>query len=128
MSKKNIQKKKAEIKKKLKKSILDLDVKDRKKLKAIAVKYDAKKGGAPKIIATGKGVVAEGILKLAEENNIPMYEDESLAALLSKLDLDSEVPPELYAVVAEVLAFVYQLDKMARKRSKIRQKFARVKN
>ena len=127
MAKKSIQKKKEEIKKKLKKNIEDLDVKDKKKLRAIAIKYDAEKGRAPRIIATGRGLVAEDIVNLAEENNIPLYEDESLANLLGKLELESEIPPELYAMVAEILAFIFQLDQMTKKRTKIREKFAKLK-
>lgn len=86
----------------------------RAKLRAIAVKYDTKKGKAPKIIATGKGRVAEKILHLAEENEIPFYEDRELTELLGKLDLDMEIPPQLYSMVAEVLAVVYQLNRKAK--------------
>ncbi len=84
------------------------------KVRAIAVKYDPKKGRAPRIVASGRGPVAEQILKLAEENRIPLYEDEVLTELLSKLELDMEIPAELYTMVAEVLAFVYQLNKLAK--------------
>ncbi|RAP33913.1 hypothetical protein DID77_02330 [Candidatus Marinamargulisbacteria bacterium SCGC AG-439-L15] len=125
--KSSVQKKKAEIKKKLKKRIEELDIKDRQKLRAIAVKYDTEKSKAPKIIATGKGLIAEEILKIAEDHEVPLYEDETLADILSKLELDAEIPPKLYTVVAEVLAFVYQLDKMSKKKSKIRRKFTTLK-
>lgn len=104
--------------KKLKRHIEDLTLPEKKKLKAIAVKYEPGKSKAPKIVATGRGAVAEQILLLAEENRIPMYEDQALTELLSKLDLDMEVPPELYTLVAEVLAFVYQLNKLAKKKRK----------
>ena len=63
--------------------------------------------------------VAEKILHLAEAHKIPFFEDPSLTDLLAKLELNSDVPPEMYTLVAEVLAFVYQLDKMAKKRSGI---------
>ena len=89
---------------------------DKSKIKAVAVKYDVQKGRAPRIMATGKGAVAEMILQVAEEHRVPFYEDTSLANLLSKLELDTEVVPELYTLVAEVLAFVYQLDKQAQKK------------
>ena len=85
---------------------------------AIAVKYDTKEGKAPKIIATGKGNVADKILEVAEENKIPFFEDPSLTDLLSKLELNQQIPGELYVLIAEVLAFVYQLDKLAKKRKK----------
>ncbi|MBT5855596.1 hypothetical protein HOH87_03055 [bacterium] len=126
--KKELQKKREQIKKKLKKSILELNVEDRKKLQAIAVRYDTKKDRAPKIIATGKGLIAEGILQIAEENNVPLLEDSGLAEVLSKLDIESEIPPDLYAIVAEILAFIYQLDKMAKKRANIRKKFTKLQN
>jgi flagellar biosynthesis protein len=96
--------------------------KDRSKVRAVAIKYDVKKGKAPRIMATGKGAMAEMILKVAEEHRVPFYEDASLADLLSKLELDSEVAPELYTLVAEVLAFVYQLDKLAKKRQSVQQR------
>lgn len=106
----------------LKRNVDDLDVQNKKNLKAIAVKYDVEKGTAPKIIATGKGRIAEKILEVAEENRIPFYEDQTLADLLAKLELDDEIPPELYTLVAEVLAFVYQLDKLAKKRQLIKKR------
>jgi flagellar biosynthesis protein len=93
---------------------------DKSKIQAVAVKYDVKKGRAPRIMATGKGVVAEMILQVAEEHRVPFYEDPSLSELLSKLELDSEISPELYTLVAEVLAFVYQLDKLAKKRRAVK--------
>lgn len=105
--------------KKIKKNIQALSAQDRKKIRAIALKYEVGKSKAPKIVATGKGVVAQKILKVAEENKVPFFEDKSLTDLLAKLDLDVEVPPELFTLVAEVLAVVYQMDKMAKKRSKM---------
>ena len=93
---------------------------DKSKIQAVAVKYDVKKGRAPRIMATGKGAVAEMILQVAEEHRVPFYEDPSLSELLSKLELDSEISPELYTLVAEVLAFVYQLDKLAKKRRAVK--------
>ena len=103
--------------KKLKRHLDELDLPERQHIKAIAVKYQAGKDKAPKIVASGRGVVAEKILHLAEEHKIPFFEDPSLTDLLAKLELNSDVPPEMYTLVAEVLAFVYQLDKMAKKRS-----------
>lgn len=95
---------------------------DKSKIQAVAVKYDVQKGRAPRIMATGKGAVAEMILQVAEEHRVPFYEDPSLSELLSKLELDSEISPELYTLVAEVLAFVYQLDKLAKKRRAVKQR------
>jgi flagellar biosynthesis protein len=104
--------------KKLKRRIEDLSIADKRKVRAIAVKYEPGKKKAPKIVATGRGKVAEQILQLAEDNRIPMFEDQALTDLLSKLDLDMEIPPELYTLVAEVLAFVYQLNSLAKKKRK----------
>lgn len=106
--------------KRLKRSLDQLALPEKKDLKAVAVKYQQGKDKAPKIVATGKASVAEKILELAEENKIPFFEDETLTDLLSKLDLNTEVPAELYTLVAEVLAFVYQLDKLAKARREAR--------
>lgn len=89
----------------------------------VAVQYDLDKDKAPKIIAVGKGGVADEILKIAEDNRIPLFEDPTLADLLSKLDLNREIPGALFPLVAEVLAFVYQLDRMAKKREGLRRHF-----
>jgi len=86
---------------------------------AIALRYDIDRDKAPLIIASGRGPVADEILRIAEDNKIPLYEDPELSKLLSKLELDSEIPPELYTLVAEVLFFVYKLDRMAEKREKM---------
>jgi flagellar biosynthesis protein len=109
-------------KRQIKKHVDELDLPDKAKLKAIAIKYDVKKDRAPRIVATGKASVAEEILRIAEENQVPFYEDKTLAEMLSKLEFDSEVPAELYAIIAEVLAFVYQLDKLAKKKNEIKRK------
>ena len=89
---------------------------------AIAMRYDLDKEKAPLVIATGRGAVADEIIRIAEENKIPLYENRELAALLSKLELDTEIPPELYVLVAEVLFFVYKLDRMAEKRGRVFKK------
>jgi flagellar biosynthesis protein len=86
---------------------------------AVAIRYDVDKDKAPLVLASGRGPIAEEILRLAEENKIPLYEDPELAKLLSKLELDTEIPPELYTLVAEVLFFVYKLDRMAEKRERL---------
>lgn len=109
--------------KKIKHRVEQLDQQSNQVTRAIALKYDVDKSKAPKIIATGKGKIAEMILHVAEENKVPFYEDETLTDLLSKLDLDDEVPQELYGLVAEVLAFVYQLDRLAKKRQKVKQRY-----
>ena len=70
---------------------------------------------APKVIATGKGILAEKILDKAKEVDVPVYEDEKLAKTLSNLELGEMIPPELYGVVAEVLVFVDRMDKIRSK-------------
>jgi len=79
------------------------------RLKAIALAFDPDKDSAPRVVAMGQGEVAEKILAIGKEFNIPVKEDKLLTQALSKVDLDQEIPPELYAVVAEVLAFVYRI-------------------
>lgn len=79
--------------------------------KAAALRYDAKRDSAPKLVAKGSGVIAEQILKIAGENKIPLKEDHQLLEVLSTLDLYQEIPSELYKAVAEILAFVYRMTK-----------------
>jgi flagellar biosynthesis protein len=81
--------------------------------KAVALKYDPSSGSAPVVVAKGKGVIADEILRRAQDNGIPVQEDASLVEVLSKLDLEQEIPAELYRLVAEVLSFVYRSDKRA---------------
>lgn len=89
---------------------------------AVALRYDVDKDKAPLILASGRGRVADEILRIAEENKIPLYENPELANLLSRLEIEVEIPPQLYVLVAEVLFFVYQLDRMAEKKEKVLQK------
>ncbi len=85
---------------------------------AAAIKYDANKNASPILLAKGKGSIAEEIIRLAEENEIPLYQDPALAKLLGSLELETEIPPELYTLVAEVLAFVYKLEQKKKGHSK----------
>jgi flagellar biosynthesis protein len=89
--------------------------KDKRNLpkRAVALKYEPEIGSAPTIIAKGQGAIADEILRRAQENGIPVQEDPSLVEVLSKLDLNQEIPPELYKLVAEVLSFVYRSDRRA---------------
>jgi flagellar biosynthesis protein len=79
--------------------------------RAAALHYDPDRDRAPRLVARGDGHVAERILELAREHGIPVHEDAALVDLLSRLDLDTEIPPELYRVVAEIVAFVYRLQR-----------------
>lgn len=79
--------------------------------KAVAMQYDELKDAAPIVTAAGKGLVAENIIKLANENHIPVQEDRTMVELLSNLEINEKIPEELYHAVAEVFAFLYQTDK-----------------
>ncbi|SFE16144.1 flagellar biosynthesis protein [Paenibacillus algorifonticola] len=82
--------------------------------RAVALKYEPGVGTAPVVVAKGKGYLAEQLIEKAKENGIPMQEDASLVEVLSKLDIDQTIPPELYTLVAEILSFVYRSDRKAR--------------
>jgi flagellar biosynthesis protein len=76
---------------------------------AVALTYDSEKMPAPTVSAAGQGEIAERIIALAKEHGVPVRQDPDLVALLAQLDVGQIIPSELYAIVAEVLAFVYQL-------------------
>lgn len=91
---------------------------EKKKQKtAIALEYNPEEE-APKIIATGRGRVAEKIIETAKEADVPIHEDSKLADTLSKLEIGEMIPPELYEVVAEILVFVDAMDKIKAKMEK----------
>jgi len=83
--------------------------------KAVALRYNEAKEAAPRVIAKGAGLIAERILEIARENGVQTYEDPDLVAILSKLDINTQIPEELYRAVAEVLAFVYRVNKNTRR-------------
>jgi len=76
--------------------------------KAVAIKYETT-DNAPKVVAKGRGYIADKIIQLAKQHGVPLKEDEALVEVLSKLDLYEEIPVELYKAVAEILVFVYKL-------------------
>ena len=80
-----------------------------KTIKAAALKYRRGEDKAPVLTAKGKGKTAETIIRLARENNIPLKEDPRIIDLLCTLELNQEIPPELYKAVAEILAFIYRM-------------------
>ncbi len=94
-----------------------LDSQNAKTKTAVALGYNAE-DAAPRIIATGKGYLADKILKGARENQIPIHEDSRLAASLSKLDLGDYIPPELYQIVSEIMIFVDDMDRIKAKLDK----------
>ncbi len=77
---------------------------------AVALKYRTDQDPAPKITAKGEGLVAERIIALAKENQVPIKEDPDLVQILAQVDINREVPPSIYKVVAELLAFVYKMN------------------
>jgi flagellar biosynthesis protein len=81
--------------------------------KAAALRYDHGRDQAPKVVAKGRGKIAEKIVDLAHEHEVPLVEDHNLVQILEALDVDMEIPAELYKAVAEVLVFVYRLNKGA---------------
>ncbi|MBT3388471.1 MAG: flagellar biosynthesis protein FlhB [Desulfobacula sp.] len=92
--------------------------KDKKKPTIAAVlEYDNKKNPAPRVTARGQGFMAEKIIELAKKHGVPIKEDPALAQILARLEIDEEIPPELYKVVAEILAFVYSVNEQYRGKS-----------
>jgi flagellar biosynthesis protein len=77
--------------------------------RAAASRYDADLGGAPRVVASGSGDVAERIIALALEHGVPVRDDAALAEALARLQLEAEVPAELWAAVAEALVWAYRL-------------------
>ncbi len=81
---------------------------------AVALSYEPNEE-APKVIASGRGYLAEKIIEKAKEADIPLHQDAKLAETLSKLEIGDMIPPELYDVVAEILVFVDKMDKIKSK-------------
>ena len=79
------------------------------KHEAIALSY-VSGDFAPKVVAKGRGVIAEQIIERAKQHNIFVHESKDLVALLMQVDLDSHIPPELYKAIAEILAWLYRLE------------------
>ncbi len=84
------------------------DSREKKKALAVALSYAEDSGAAPKVVAGGRGSIAEQILQIAFANDIKVREDPDLAELLSAIDIDSEIPIEAFAAVAEILNYVYR--------------------
>lgn len=83
----------------------------RARRKAVALRYQAESDAAPRIVAKGAGYLADRILDLARRHGVSIHEDRDLVEVLSKLDVDTPIPESLYRAVAEVLAFVYRLNR-----------------
>lgn len=77
---------------------------------AVALAYGQGDGGAPKVVAKGRGLIAQAIIERAKQHNVFVHESEDLVGLLMKVELDHEIPPQLYLAVAELLAWMYRLE------------------
>ena len=77
---------------------------------AIALGYDPQRDDAPRVLASGKGRIAEQIIQIARQHLIPIREDKVAVELLAQVEIGAEIPPELYRIVAEIYAFIYSLD------------------
>ncbi len=75
--------------------------------KATALQYDAKESNAPKVTAQGTGAIANNIIKIAKEFDIPIKEDPDLVEILSQIEVNEEIPAELYKAVVEIFSFIY---------------------
>lgn len=93
---------------------MDIKEKKSKPKQAIALSYDPGED-APKVVASGRGLLAEKIIEKAQEFDVPIHKDDKLADTLSRLEIGEMIPPELYEVVAEILIFVDSMDKIKRK-------------
>lgn len=90
------------------------DNKENSPKQAVALEYDPN-DNAPRVIAMGRGVLAERIIEQAKQSDVPVHRDDKLANTLSKLEIGDMIPPELYEVVAEILVFVDSMDKIKAK-------------
>jgi flagellar biosynthesis protein len=88
-------------------------VADRPIKQAVALRYDTGTDAAPRVVAKGRGAIADKIVEFARSNGVAVREDKALVSVLSKLNLDQEIPPQLYAAVAAVLAFLYKANRPA---------------
>ncbi len=83
--------------------------------RAVALRYRERDDDAPRVVAKGRGRLAERIREIAEQHGIPLHRDDDLLELLAEVDLDREIPVELYAAVAEVLSWIYRANGELRK-------------
>jgi len=86
-----------------------VDEKPKRPLQAVALRYAPREDEAPRLTAKGRGHIAEKIVELARRHGVPIRQDRNLVQVLSRLDLEQDIPPSVYRAVAEILAFVYRL-------------------
>lgn len=90
--------------------------------KAVALGYDIDIDNAPKVLAKGEGKLANNIIKIAQENEIPIKKDEDLVELLSAIDIEKEIPSSMYKAVSEIFSFIYDLTTVERKKRELEQR------
>jgi flagellar biosynthesis protein len=78
--------------------------------RAVALRYDAEQDKAPRVVAKGRGYIAEKIIQAARAHDVPLVMDSEMSQMLEALELDAPIPPEFYLAVAEILAFVYRVN------------------
>ncbi|WP_457562532.1 EscU/YscU/HrcU family type III secretion system export apparatus switch protein [Caminibacter pacificus] len=82
-------------------------------IKAVALKYKAYEDNAPKVVAKGKGVLAQKIIQKAKEYDVPLFQNEALADMLLSVEVGEEIPPKMYEAVIEVFVWLYNLEEKA---------------
>jgi flagellar biosynthesis protein len=82
---------------------------------AVALRYNKETDNAPRLVAKGRGLIAEKIREIAKVNNIPIHQDDDLVEILAQIDIDREVPPELYGAIAEILSWIYRANAVMKK-------------
>lgn len=82
-----------------------------KNQKAVALGYDEKKDDAPKVLASGKGIIAEKIIEIARANNIPIHKNTHLTEILSVLEVNEAIPVSVYSIVAKILTHIYEQER-----------------
>lgn len=93
-----------------------MNIEDKKNYKkAIALRYRKGTDKAPKVVAKGLNDIAQKILEVAEEEDVPVIEDQNAVEEFYGIDLNLEIPPEMYKIAAEVLAYVYSMDRKNKK-------------
>jgi flagellar biosynthesis protein len=88
---------------------------------AVALRYSKDKEDAPRVVAKGRGFVAQQLLAVARRHAVPVYQNQAVTNLLMAVELDREIPPDLYQAVANVLAYVYRMDGRAAERANTRR-------
>lgn len=84
--------------------------KNEKLKQAVVIRYDKDQDMAPRVTAKGRGYVADHIISLGKQHSVPLYQNKTLTSMLMAIEIDKEIPPELYSAIAEVLAYIYRLD------------------